>query len=49
MSRYGSNIGEIRWYIVDTSGNVLFNLSNFDYGQYNTTNGGYSNSNDRNA
>ena len=49
MSRYGQNIGEIRWYLVDTSGNVLFNLSNFDYGQYNTTNGGYSNSSDRNA
>ena len=49
MSRYGSQIGEIRWFIVDSSGNILHTLTNFSFGTYNSSMGGYGTSGYRNS
>ena len=49
QSRYGGNIGEIRWYIVDSSLSVVHTLTNFSNGTYNSSGGGYTNSGYRNS
>ena len=49
QSRYGGNIGEIRWYILNANHTINTTLTNFSNGTYNSSSGGYTNSGYRNS
>ena len=49
QSRYGGNIGEIRWYIVDSNLSVVHTLTTFNNGVYGGPGGGYTQSGYRNS